>query len=227
MRKKDGVKRVEEVKMVEKERDVVEVNELIGLPVEVARLGIEAQYLLFNYVEGGDFFGFGDMEKNILFSYIMCFHNAEEIANSVWSVKKSLMYDARGEVIGEHTDLIVKDRMLYAKWKMRAVKFWNDNNLESHLQSVRDILVGNVSREKEFEDAIFNDAMNGETPAIRNTNRKMYMEIKGMKNVKKTRDINVYTRGGGKERSESLKDTLGIDKFSISDILEVDFEGDD
>lgn len=190
-----------------------------NIPHEIAQLEEKAQYFLYYYLTGGiDVEGTGRNTKgNHLLSYIMTFDNWKEI------IEKLFLAEPKYELGNNGNEYLVgmtykkKDPLLYAKWNMRAMSYWNDNSLHKHIKDFDIILNGKIDKNEELRRQIYEDAMYADDRVDRTNNRKMYIDISGMKQEKNNLVVNVYKAGGGEERSKALSKVTGISRYDISE----------
>ena len=147
----------------------------------------------------------------------MTFEEWKEISNSLWRTEEVNV----GTYDNPIYEKVSKKRnpMLFAKWNMRATSYWSEFALDSNVDTFRKILSGNINREEELKDAIWQDAMYAQDDRIRDNNRKLYVDISGMKRNQGSNIVNVYRSGGGEELSKELSDFTGSDKYNIIDVI--------
>jgi len=214
---KDG-----KIEMYENELSLVEgYSPFSNIPHGVAKLEEKAQYFLYYYLTGGiQVDGTGKNSKgNHLLSYILTFENWKEIVSKLFYEESKYELGNNGQ---EYLLGIVykkKDPILYAKWNMRAMSYWNDNALHKHIKDFEMILNGSIDKNEELKRQIYDDAMYAEDRVDRTNNRKMYIDISGMKEDKSKVTFNVYNNGGGKERTKALSEEIGVSRFDISEAV--------
>jgi len=207
----------EGLEMYENEMSIISENVFSNLPKEIMSLSEKAQYMMYNYLtpEILNDIALRETRGDILLSYIMTFDN--------WRKISELLFEQYEVSNGDGTIGLrakKRDPILYTKWAMKATAFWNTNNLDKHLDSFEQVLLGGVNKEKKLKDAIWYDAMTAEDKSYRMANRREYTKISGMQNQNSQLVFNVYKRGGGEEKAKVIKDKLGIDRYDISDVID-------
>lgn len=148
---------------------------------------------------------------DFLNSFVMSFDNGHEISEHIWSVnKRPISFDKEGNELDWENVVTISDFLLFRKWKMRATKYWNDNNLNNYVKGMKDLLLGNINRGQLLEDAIFSDAIDENvSERLRIESRKQAINILGLDKTKTSTNFNVFTSGGGKDMADALKDYTG------------------
>lgn len=128
----------------------------------------------------------------------------------------------------EWTEMVDKMEVINRKEDMRiraeAKRYWNQNGLESFFDQVAIEKFGGIDPEKLLRYSIITDAVrNGDNQTV---NRKMAIDILGMKVKNKVDDINLKTRGGGEiiETTAKREGAGFLKSVADSDIDEEDDE---
>jgi hypothetical protein len=205
--------------MYENELSMIEsASPFSNIPSGLDKLNEQSQYFLYYYLTDDiEVNGAGKKTyRNHILSFIMTFPNWKEIVERLFKVEPIV------DEYGREVDYKVtkRDPVLYTKWDMRAKSYWNDNQLAKHVKDFEMILRGNISERDELKRAILNDALNGKTLSERTNNRKMFIDIEGMKSENNKITFNVFKDGGGQQRSKALSDNLGISKYDLSDVID-------
>ena len=95
--------------------------------------------------------------------------------------------------------------------RIEARRFWADNQLDQYFQEAQQIQRGSIPFIDQLKFAIETDALKpGDT-----ANRKMAMDIHGMKNKFGQAQINVYVDGGGKQLARTIIESSGNDNYNL------------
>lgn len=201
----------------------IKILEAGKMGLSVGRLNDFQQTFLFNYLDNEVVNDTNGMKTkgNIVNSFIMSMPNHEEITNLIWETYE----DDEGNVKCK-----ISNRTLYQKWKMNAMKYWHNNAMQSFVKDFQTLLEGNLDRTEMLSEAIFQDAINtNNSDSYRIQNRKMSMEILGLKNVRIIPETDFFHTGGGKLIKETIDDisTPDYDFGSNETVIEAEFtEGD-
>ena len=158
--------------------------------------------------------------------------NIEEsyIASGVYGVEHlEKVYDVTNEevevrrrdgtsVIEYQTVYTVLDRAENMRIRAEALRYWTNNNLNNHFREMQEIKRGNIEFTELLKVAIENDALKpGDT-----VNRRMAIDIHGMKNKHANRSINIYLDGGGDKHNREIISSTGNDNYDLGLTLEAD-----
>lgn len=156
-------------------------------------------------------------ENNSFISFIASYHNQDVVKKIYIEKTKILGFDKNGEVIEEMYKVIdPKNITLYAKLKQHAAMIWKTKNLKEVSKSMREIVTNNGYRDDELlEQRIVSDALSDERDSFTMQNRRVAVDIKGMKKPQGLQAINVFLKGGGKEASKIIEQTSGNDAFGL------------
>lgn len=98
---------------------------------------------------------------------------------------KWIDYETRYKVINRKEDMRIRSE---------AMRYWTENGLASYFDQIAIAKMGNIDPEKLLRTQIVNDALRDGENQI--ANRKMAIDILGMKMKKKTEALNLKSRGG-------------------------------
>lgn len=153
-------------------------------------------------------------------SYIMCGVYPEEHLKTVYKVWQELVEVRRkdGTSVDEYvTKYSIIDRKEDMRIRSEARRFWSNNQLDTFFQEAQQYKRGNIPFTDQLKFAIETDALKqGDVQ-----NRKMAMDIHGMKNKNSKNTINVYVDGGGN------KLVKGIASSSNNNFLELGLDDED
>ena len=94
---------------------------------------------------------------------------------------------------------------------------WKKNNLKEISKSMREIMTNDGYRDDELlEQKIVSDAMSDSRDSFTMQNRRLAVDIKGMKKPQGLQQINVYLKGGGKEAN---RDIVAVTKNEAYDLI--------
>lgn len=211
---------VKELKQVE-EKDINEILrnqelEILENELKLVNMGTflpslnhltdKSLYFLFNFIDNEMYNEYsGKYTKgDILQSYIMTHPDYKVISLYIWESKEiNIGTEEKPNYVVKYT---INNFPYYRKIKQQAIKYWNDNKLNNYLEDVKKLFDGNINRNDVIRDAIYNDAINNEiSEKERTENRKLYLEISGMKKEKVNNNVLVFSRGGGKDLVKSYE----------------------
>lgn len=157
-------------------------------------------------------------KNDFLNSFIMTFDNHDEISKSIWITEQVNVgtYDEPKYEI----KVRIKDYVLYRRWSSRAIKYWNDKNLNRYINNFRELLEGGLNRADVLKDVIFSDAISDDvSERVKLDSRRQMVDILGLKNTKDNSGVNIFVSGGGREMANSIEDITGqvIDVTNLLD----------
>lgn len=88
----------------------------------------------------------------------------------------------------------IKNKRENQRIRAEAMRYWQDNNLSTFFEEIALLKMGNIDPEKLLRVQIIQDALRDGENQI--ANRKMAIDILGMKVKKQSEAINLKTRGG-------------------------------
>lgn len=162
-------------------------------------------------------------ENSSFISFLASYHNQDVVKRLYIEKEKTIGYDKQGNKIVETYKIIdPKELALYQKLKKHAIALWTTNNLREISKSMREIVTNNGFRDNELlEQKIVSDAMSDKRDSFTMQNRRVAVEIKGMKKPQGLQQINVFLDGGGKQASKEIAKTT---KNKAFDIIPGEFE---
>jgi len=186
---------------------------LVNVPSSLAEKGILAVRLFHYFLDAetvSEYTGkktFLDIEE----SYIMCgvYPNLGDVYESK---EIEIEKEKHGTTWTEYSIVYtVLNRNEDIRIRSEARKFWSEHQLENIFQEAQQYKRGNIPFVDQLKFAI-------ETDALRSgdiQNRKMAMDIHGMKNKMGNVQINVYRDGGGKQLNRTIIESSGNDNFNL------------
>jgi len=147
-------------------------------------------------------------ENNAFISFLASYHNQEVIKRLYYDEEKVIGYDREGNTLTEtYKQLNHNELPLYAKLKTHATMLWKKNNLKEISKTMREIMTNDGFRDDELlEQKIVSDALSDKRDSFTMQNRRVAVEIKGMKKPQGLQQINVYLKCGGKEANKEIVD---------------------
>lgn len=179
---------------------------LTNIPANLSSKGIVAVRTFLNYMDNEMVSEFTGKKTylNVEESYLSSGVYSDEHLKEVYEVEviesidvnpktgdSRVIYTNKYKVLNKREDL---------RLKAEALRFWQENNLSNHFSEMLDLKRGGVPFEELLKATIQTDALKeGDVQ-----NRKMAMDIHGMKNKNNKQTINVYVEGGGKKMVQEM-----------------------
>ena len=163
-------------------------------------------------------------ENNAFISFLASYHNQTVVKKLYKFEIKSLGFDKYGNELTEEYKILDSEQLpLYTKLKTHATMLWKANNLKEISKSMREIMTNDGFRDDELlEQKIISDAMSDSRDSFTIQNRRIAVDIKGMKKPQGLQQINVFLRGGGKEANkEIVESTKNVVYDLIPEVEEV------
>lgn len=150
-------------------------------------------------------------------SFLASYDNKTVIKSIFTKVEKVVGHTKDGDDLIELITVPNPDKLhLYIKMKTHATQIWKKYNLKEIAKSMREIMANNGYRDEELlEQKIVSDALSDERDSFTMQNRRVAVDIKGMKKAQGLQQINVFLKGGGKEASKVISDTSGNDVYDL------------
>ena len=203
--------------LYENEYEIVKGS--FGLPIPFMELGeIEQKMILFyidaDYVEPNS----EKHTKNDKFiSFLASYPNQKLVKELFIKVPVSAGFSNSGKelfvnVVKPNPEKAVQRQRL----KMLATEIWLKGNLKEIVKGVRDIVENDGYQDDErLERKILDDALSSERDTYTLQNRKMAMEIKGMKKPRSMQNINLFFDGGGQKANDVVIEVSGNEAYDI------------
>ena len=195
------------------------LEQSLDLPIKFKELGELEQQMVLLFIDK-DFVEpiSGKRTENDSFISFLASYKNKDVINKIYTWDfKTVGYDKDGEPIKEKVIILNPDHLdLYAKLKIHATQIWKSNNLKEICKSMRELITNNGYRDDErLEQAIISDALSDQRDSFTMQNRRVAIEIKGMKKPQGLQAINVYLKGGGKESTKIITETSGNEVFDL------------
>ena len=200
------------VKEVEPELVKAKEENQLGVPSTFYKLTPQEQSMLMFYLSSDFVHPITNKRThmNVLQSYIASYVDDDEISK-IWEVIET----PNGETkLGK-----IKNYKKHTELQAHAIQRFNQNPLM--IETWNDLVRMSFGAEpaQMIKTAIMKDALYSEETHDRNANRKMAIEILGMKEETQNQSVNIFLDGGGKE----LAQVFSNDEYVVTmDDLEVD-----
>lgn len=206
-----------DIESYENEYHLIKQN--LGLPIKFMELPALEQkmVLLFvdnEYIEPES----GKHTKNDSFiSFLAAYHNKTVIRKIFMERKKVIGYDKEGnEIVEIYTIPNPNEMSLYIKLKTHATMIWKKSNLKEISKSMNEIVTNSGFKDNELlEKKIISDALSNERDSFTMQNRRLSVDILGLKKPMGLQQINVYLEGGGKKANEIIVEQTGNKAFEL------------
>jgi len=161
-------------------------------------------------------------ENNAFISFLASYHN-KSVVSKIFKIESRIIgYTKDGTDLLEYYTIVVPEELpLYAKLKTHATMLWKTNNLKEISKTMREIMTNDGFRDNELlEQKIVSDAMSDSRDSFTIQNRRLAIDIKGMKKPQGLQQINVFLNGGGKEANKEIVESTNNVVYDL--IPEVD-----
>ena len=148
-------------------------------------------------------------ENNAFISFLASYHN-KSVVKKIFRIDSRIIgYTKDGTDLLEYYTVVVPEELpLYTKLKTHATMLWKANNLKEISKTMREIMTNDGFRDNELlEQKIVSDAMSDSRDSFTIQNRRLAIDIKGMKKPQGLQQINVFLHGGGKEANKEIVDS--------------------
>ena len=162
-------------------------------------------------------------ENNAFISFLASYHN-QTVVKKLWKTDTKIVgYTKDGDELEEEIKVIdPKQLTLYTKLKTHATMLWKGNNLKEISKSMREIMTNDGFRDDELlEQKIISDAMGDGRDSFTIQNRRLAVDIKGMKKPQGLQQINVFLKGGGREANKEIVEVTKNHAFDLIPEVEV------
>ena len=177
---------------------------LSNIPTDLADKGVLAVRMLMYFLDA-DMINEWTGQKtftNVEESYILCGLYPDEHLKKVYETKEvEVDRFFRGMAITEmETQYKILDKKEDMRIRTEALRYWSDNSLDTFFQEMIQVKRGNIPFQDLLRYRIETDALKDDDVQ----NRKMAIDIHGLKNKNSKNMINVYVDGGGKMLSQGI-----------------------
>jgi hypothetical protein len=163
-------------------------------------------------------------ENSGFISFLASYHNQTVVKKLYTTETRTIGYDKQGNDLTEEYKIIDSSQLpLYTKLKVHATMLWKTNNLKEISKTMREIMTNDGFRDNELlEQKIVSDAMSDSRDSFTIQNRRLAIDIKGMKKPQGLQPVNVFLVGGGKEANkEIVESTKNVVYDLIPEVEEV------
>ena len=145
-------------------------------------------------------------ENNAFISFLASYHNKIIVKKLYKDESKTVGFDKFGNELTEDYKILDSEQLpLYTKLKTHATMLWKTNNLKEISKTMREIMTNDGFKDDELlEQKILSDAMSDSRDSFTIQNRRIAVDIKGMKKPQGLQQINVFLNGGGKEANKEI-----------------------
>lgn len=203
--------------LFENEYEIVKGH--LGLPIPFMQLDELEQKMVLFYIDSDYIEPYsGKNTKNDKFiSFLASYDNQSLVKNLFYEVQVHDGWSKNGD---ELFVTQIKPNPQYAVQRMRlkalATSIWSKANLKEIVLGMRDVVENDGYRDDELlERKILDDALGSERDSFTLQNRKMAMDIKGMKRPQAFQNINLYLEGGGKQANRVIIEESGNSAYDI------------
>jgi len=195
------------------------VEQTLLLPKKFMELGELEQRMVLLFVDK-DFVepNSGKHTENDAFvSFLASYPNQSVIKKIFILAERTTGYDKEGnELIETYLKINEKELPLYMKLKSHATMIWKQSNLKEISKSMKEIMTNSGFRDEELlEQKILSDSLSSDKSAYTMANRRLAVDIKGLKKPMGLQQINVYLDGGGKKSTEIISSVSGNKAFEL------------
>jgi hypothetical protein len=195
------------------------VSQSLSLPQKFMELGELEQrmVLLFidkDYIEANSK---KHTENDAFISFLASYENQQVVKKIFKFAQRTVGYDKEGSPITEMYVIVNQDELaLYMKLKAHATMIWKQSNLKEISKSMKEIMTNSGYRDEELlEQVILSDSLATDKSAYTMANRRLAVDIKGLKKPMGLQQINVYLDGGGKKANEIISEVTGNKNYQL------------
>lgn len=226
----DEEKYLEVVKNGEKDKYENEhhlIEQSLALPQKFMELGELQQRMVLLFVDKDVVCKYTGRKtlNNVYESYIMSLQD-KSVLNKVYKPKQIQVAQDEDYMpvysdSKEEYEINPDSTALLLQLKAKAATVWRDSNLREISKSMREIVVNGGFRDEELlEKVIIDDALESytgdkEKDSYTMKNRRLAIDVKGMKRPSKLQQINVYYDGGGKQASKAVVDVTENQAYNL------------
>jgi len=207
-----------EIELYENEYHLIEKS--LGLPLKFMGLGALEQTMVLLFVDK-DFIEPNSEKKteNDAFISFLAAYDKKKVVEKIYKTASKITgYDRDGSALYEHYKIVDAEQMaLYMKLKAHATMVWKNSNLKEISKSMREIVTNNGFKDEELlRQKILSDALSPEKSTFTMQNRRLSVDINGMKQPMGLQVVNVFLKGGGKESSEIVAEITGNAVYELA-----------
>lgn len=209
------------------------VKSTLNLPQKFMELGEFEQNIVLLYVDQEFVEPYsGKRTQGDVITSFLAAHENQSIVKKLYKKKEVVVgMDAEMNPIVQlsNPELDPQQLSLFLKVKKDAIRIWNKYNLKEIAKTMRQIVTNGGFRDEELlEQQIMADATSNERDNFTMQNRKLAVEIKGMRKPQGLQAVNVFIKGGGKEATEAIKNSSKNNVYDlIPDLEDVEIVEDD
>lgn len=195
------------------------VEQTLLLPQKFMELGELEQRMVLLFVDK-DFVepNSGKHTENDAFVSFLASYSNQTVVKKIF-VKAQIVtgYDKEGnELVDTQVKINENELPLYMKLKAHATMVWKQSNLKEISKSMKEIMTNSGFRDEELlEQKILSDSLSSDKSAYTMANRRLAVDIKGLKKPMGLQQINVYLDGGGKKSTEIISSVSGNKAFEL------------
>jgi|LGVE01.1.fsa_nt_gb hypothetical protein len=162
-------------------------------------------------------------ENSAFISFLASYHNKTVVKKLYKTETRTIGYDKQGnEMTEDYTIINAEELPLFTKLKLHALTLWKTNNLKEISKTMREIMTNDGFKDDELlEQKILSDAMSDSRDSFTIQNRRIAVDIKGMKKPQGLQQINVFLRGGGKEANKEIVDSTKNEVYDLIPEVEI------
>jgi|GEM_PF-4006610 len=156
-------------------------------------------------------------ENDFFISFIAAYPEKSVVDKAFHTVRRVVGKDREG---GEITEIVSEpnpeNMVMYLKLQTQATIIKRSSSLKDIAKSMREIMTNDGLKDEDIiERAIMQDAISRDKTAYTMQNRKLAIDIKGLKKPMNLQTINVYNDGGGKKANKVIVDAVGNDNYDL------------
>jgi len=195
------------------------VEQTLSLPEKFMELGELEQRMVLLFVDKDYIEPNSEKhtENDAFISFLACYQNQTVVKKIFRLAERNVGYDKDGEPIMKMYKEINAEQMpLYMKLKAHASSVWKNSNLKEIAKSMKEIVTNSGFRDEELlEQKILSDSLSSDKSAYTMANRRLAVEIKGLKKPMGLQQINVYYDGGGEKANKIISAVVGNQNYDL------------
>jgi len=184
------------------------VKGTLGLPLSFMELDeLEQQMiLLYNDQDFIEPYSGKKTKNNTFVSFLACYPNKDIVSKLFETIQVEDGHDREGGTL--YKNAIIPNSQTHVqrlRLKALASSIWSKSNLKEVAKSMRELVENDGYKDEELlERRIIDDALSSERDSFTLQNRKMSMDMKGMKKPSSLQNINVWIEGGGSKANRVI-----------------------